>query len=395
MTQNTPSGQPSPRAAVETYLKVHYDFRKNIVTSKVEYKGKGEGQLFKELDDYTHNSIRRELVSNGMPISSTELKSLLNSNYVQQVDVIRDYLTTALSPNLQEDYITQLADTVTTTNQDLWRNCFKKWLVAVVASAVDIELVNHQVLVLVGGQGVGKTTWLNGLLPKQLKGYLYGGYINPNNKDTLSALTENLFINLDELGSLRSHDLDSLKELITKPTVQFRRAYSQYAHTFTRRASFMGSVNRVNFLTDDTGNRRFLPFTVTSIDFKHTIDMNAVYGQAYKLFKEGFKHWFDNEDVKELEAHNEQYMETTLEQDLIQKWFERTDDEEGADVLNATDVNSFFKQAENLPLNYATTQRIGATLSKLGFKRVKRKGLYKYILRWKIDKDDVHDAVAA
>ena len=42
----------------------------------------------------------------------------------------------------------------------LWRGCFKKWFVAMVASWMKDEVVNHQVLVLIGKQGIFKTTWL-------------------------------------------------------------------------------------------------------------------------------------------------------------------------------------------------------------------------------------------
>ena len=124
-----------------------------------------------------------------------------------------------------------------------------------VACALDEEKVNHQVLVLVGPQGIGKSSWLNSLLPKELSGYLYSGLINPNNKDTLVHLSENLFINLDELENLNKTELGSLKSLITQSAIKLRKAYGMFNENLRRRASFMGSVNDAEFLTDSTGNR--------------------------------------------------------------------------------------------------------------------------------------------
>ena len=53
----------------------------------------------------------------------------------------------------------------------LWRICFKKWFVAMVASWMKDEVVNHQVLVLIGKQGIYKTTWLEHLIPPHLRAY--------------------------------------------------------------------------------------------------------------------------------------------------------------------------------------------------------------------------------
>ncbi len=67
------------------------------------------------------------------------------------------------------DYITQWADTVTTTNQVLWRRCFKKWIVEMIGSLKDIDTVNQTAPILSGGQGVGKTRWIGNLVPPELK----------------------------------------------------------------------------------------------------------------------------------------------------------------------------------------------------------------------------------
>src|SRR5690606_26596868 len=91
------------------------------------------------------------------------------------------------------DHIAELAHTITASNNEFWRWAFKKWLVNLVACAIT-ENVNQQVLVFVGKQGIGKSTWLNKLVPKKLEGYLYSGIVNPSNKDTLVNLSENLII---------------------------------------------------------------------------------------------------------------------------------------------------------------------------------------------------------
>ena len=55
--------------------------------------------------------------------------------------------------------------------QELWRICFRKWFVAMVASWLNLKVVNHQMIVLIGKQGIYKSTWLDALIPPQLERY--------------------------------------------------------------------------------------------------------------------------------------------------------------------------------------------------------------------------------
>ena len=50
---------------------------------------------------------------------------------------------------------------------------FKKWLVGMVASLFDEDVVNHEILVLTGRQDIYKTSWLNNLLVPELRRYFY------------------------------------------------------------------------------------------------------------------------------------------------------------------------------------------------------------------------------
>ena len=367
--------------ALEEQLTAQYQFRKNTVTSKTEFRHAKGKQPFRPMEDYTLNSMRRELKANGISVSKSEISGLLNSHFVLKVDVFQEYFTSLKLGTAKGSYIDRLADTVTTTNHTYWKKCLRKWLVGVVACAITPEVVNHQVLILVGAQGLGKTTWLHKLLPVALHGYMYSGHISPNNKDTLIMLTENLLVNLDELGSFKASDIDSLKELITKSNIQFRRPYGVYMENYIRRASLMGSVNNVSFLTDHTGNRRFLPFTVTNIDHNHKVNMDHVYGEAYQLYLQGFQYWFEGADIAEIEAHNEQYIDHSMEHELVEKFFTPAGKGEKAILYTATDICRLLAAAKVVNMNTATVQKIGAALRSLGFLRVKKDGRYKYAIK--------------
>ena len=318
---------------LENYLLSKYNFRHNIVSGKLEYRSikkyssssplerLGEassslsgrsGGAWLVMNDFIENSMLRECLKSRVKTNLSSLRNLLYSDFCQLYNPFETYFS-ELQPYIDdEDYITQLANTITTTKQELWQQCFKKWLVAMVGGVLNDKVINHTVIVFSGKQGLGKTTWVENLIPKQLKEYLFSGTINPNNKDTLIHLAECMLINLDELENLNRSEIGSLKEIITKTQIRMRRAYGHNNETMPRRASFAGSVNTSQFLNDTTGSRRFLCFEVENIQYQHNVNINLVYAQALHLFHNDFRYWFNQEEIKSITENNEQYQLRSL-----------------------------------------------------------------------------------
>ncbi|MBQ6985044.1 MAG: hypothetical protein IJQ20_09010, partial [Paludibacteraceae bacterium] len=87
------------------------------------------------------------------------------------------------------------------------------------------------------------------------------------------------------------------------PAVSERAAYGYTKERRIRLASFCASGNKQEFLTDLTGNRRWLPFHTTSIQnpFYITLPYEQIYAQAKFLIDNGFQYWFDLDDIDVLE----------------------------------------------------------------------------------------------
>jgi len=278
-----------------------------------------------------------------------------------------------------------MAETVNTTSQELWGKCFKKWLVATVAAVLDNKTVNHTAIILSGGQGIGKTTWMLNLCPPELGDYIFSGTINPNNKDTLIHLAECMFINMDELENMNRTEIGAFKEIITKSAIRMRRAYGHHIEAFTRRASFMGSVNSSQFLTDSTGSRRFLCFEIISINYQHSIDLQMVYAQAYDLFQQGFKFYFDKDEINAISESNEQFQINTVEEELLLTYFQKVQLSEATNFLSAAQILN--RITERTHVNIATSPgaviRIGKALKKFSFEKRKTDGLYLWAIQEK------------
>ena len=372
--------KPSFIDRLETFLNYRYSFRYNIVTGKLEYKA-SKATLWKPVTDFVENSILREIMKAKVKCNINTLRNLLRSDFCEQYDPFKDYFTTLADNENETDYITELANTITTTRQDLWQICFKKWFVAMVACVTNEKAINQTVIVFSGKQGVGKTTWIEKLIPKPLKDYMFSGTINPNNKDTLIHLAECMLINLDELENLNRTEIGTLKELITKTHIRMRKAYGHNNETLPRRASFAGSVNTAQFLNDTTGSRRFLCFEVEAIEYTHEVDINLAYAQAKQLYAEGFRFWFNQEEIKEINQNNEQYQIRSPEEELLLTWFEIADKETANNFINTTQIAAKLADKAKLNITDGTVMKLGKALKKHGYLRLSKKNGYVYAVK--------------
>ena len=381
----------TPIDKLENFLSTRYNFRHNIVSGKLEYQllsntsplGRpgGAKKKWNVMNDFIENSMLRECLKGRIKTNLSSLRNLLYSDFCELFNPFEDYFFNLPTYDEKNDYITELANTITTTKQDLWQQCFKKWLVAMVGCVLDDKVINHTVIVFSGKQGLGKTTWVEKLVPKQLKEYLFSGTINPNNKDTLVQLAECMLINLDELENLNRSEIGSLKEIITKTQIRMRKAYGHNNETMPRRASFAGSVNTAQFLNDSTGSRRFLCFELEGIKYQHDVDINMAFSQALFLFKSGFRYWFDQEEIKNITANNEQYQLHSPEEELLLTWFEPCPKEEATLFLNASQIAAKLADRTKLNLNDATINKLGKALKKHNFIKISKKTGYVYAVK--------------
>ena len=372
--------KPTQIDRLELFLSNKYIFRHNIVSGKLEFQYFGK-KKWNVMNDFIENSMLRECLKARIRTNISSLRNLLNSDFCPLYNPFEDYFFSLPTYDEKTDYITELANTITTTKQDLWQQCFKKWMVAMVGCVLDDKVINHTVIVFSGKQGLGKTTWVEKLVPIQLKEYLFSGTINPNNKDTLVQLSECMLINLDELENLNRSEIGSLKEIITKTQIRMRKAYGHNNETMPRRASFAGSVNTAQFLNDTTGSRRFLCFELEGIQYQHKVDINLAFSQALFLFKSGFRHWFDQEEIKLITENNEQYQLHSPEEELLLTWFEPCQREIATLFLNASQIGAKLAEKAKINLNDGTINKIGKALKKHNFVKLMRKGSPVYALK--------------
>ncbi|NLR58155.1 virulence-associated e family protein [Chitinophaga polysaccharea] len=373
---------------VEWGLQKKYDSRYNIIKGHVEIKKKNETE-YRQLNDYVLNSIMRDLAKNGIRCTAGLLANILHSDFSEAYDLFKVYIK-ALPEWDKIDRFEELAATVECENKELWKKHLTKWIVAMIASLSESSVINHTVLVLVGAQGIGKTTWLLRLIPPELKEQAFMGFAHPDNKDTIVNLSECMLIILDELETMNRKGIGMLKELITQSQIRVRRPYARNAETLVRRASFAGSVNSTEFLNDFTGSRRFLCHEVKKVNYNHSINLNQLYAQAYHLYNTKFQFWFNDNEIAEVARSNDKFQVSTPEEEFLLQYFEPGSKGKGKFKAPA-EIITFLQKVTQTKVALKNTI-MGKSLTKNGFERKKVGGRYGYYLLLKdkaVDYDEL------
>ena len=418
---------------IKSFLDGHVSLRFNEITSRVEYlsaehkrnlNGKQEtpsefclssddnlkSDVWQPINDRKVNSLWAEM-SQITRVNKQDMYSIIESDYVPIFNPFTEYLSTLderLNTNCTNkansaahtscdrpsaeaderfvqferfvfkkdyDYIRDLANTVHVKGGDqeqmLWYRYLRKWLVGMVASWLSDDVVNNVILVLIGEQGAYKTTWFNYLLPPPLKQYFYTKTnAKRMSKDDILTLAQYALVCCEELDTMRPAELNQLKAAVTMPSIDERAAYAHYHEHRKHIASFCGTGNNTQFLSDPTGNRRWLPFEVESIvsPRDHPFHYEGIYSQALALYKSGFQYWFTKEEIQELNCHNKQFETPRLEHELVDLYFRKPTDSELGEFMSVARALQIISNGISQKLSAVN---VGRAFSDLGFKRVR------------------------
>ena len=359
---------------IEGFLGGRIMLRRNALTGLVESRWPaefpGETNTWEPLSSVTVNSLWAEL-SRQKPVRKQDLQNVIESDYVAEYHPFRQYLERLPPWDGRSDAILAMSMSVRvrgdTDEQLLFAEYLKKWLVWMVAAWVDPQVVNNVILVLIGAQGTYKTTWFSRLLPPELRQYFYTKTnATRMDKDDRLKLAQYGLVCCEELDTMRPAELNQLKAAVTMVTIDERIPYERYPRHLPHVASFCGTGNNVEFLSDPTGNRRWLPFEVECIDppQEFPFDYEGIYSQAYGLYRRGFRYWFSQEEIQRLSRHNERYEAPKLEQELVDVFFRRPAAHEPGEFMP---VSRALQIIGGVVTTKLSDRRLGRAFQDLGF----------------------------
>ena len=366
---------------IERFLDTQVMLRFNVIRRQCEVKWL-EGQLlasdlvddgFSPITDRDENTLWCRMMKAQGSVRLQDIRNVLQSEYVPMFNPFEDYFY-SLPPWDGEDHIGQLARTVHVKgSQEQFVEYFRKWLVGMLPTIFDPNVVNHEIMVFIGRQGNFKSTFFSLLLPPCLQSYFHIK-MNSNNltKDDMLKMCEFALICLEEIGEMQQLALDQQKALVTDKIISERAAYARNKEHRPHIASFCGTGNNPRFLTDITGNRRWLVFEVEDIDnpLQHPFNYTGIYSQAMALWKSGFCYWFEQQEINALNIRNVEFEVPNLEEELVLTYFRQPFEGCKASFMKVAEVLERINAGIRHPLSPI---RLGLVMARLGFPSVKRK----------------------
>lgn len=368
----------------------HYEaqVKYNEIKNKIDYYENGKFVQNPIEDEIIKTTERAE--NHGWNIRKDVLQDLVYAvSRKNKYNPIKDYLVNCesqLGADSQEA-ISQLEALANSLNSTLPLPIIVKYLkkfmiqMATLATGEETDDTAPEFcLVLQGAQNAGKTFWFRNLLPPELKqSYFLGGRnLDTGNKDHILEMATNWLVELGELGStFKKSDINTLKAHITADKDRVRPPYAKEAIDKKRRYSLCGTVNEIEFLRDETGDRRFVVFPIqgqTQRDFHKTININAVWGLMYREVLQGAKFNLSKEEEAEVRAMNAPYRQKSKNQEALELYFDlfpESEDEEnpfkGQWLTSGQILNRYFEVC-NQNDEKLNANSIGRELKKIGVK---------------------------
>ncbi len=244
----------------------------------------------------------------------------------------------------------------------------KMFLVAMVARIFDPGCKADYMLILEGGQGIGKSTacrilggeWFSDNLPE-----LSGDAVR-----VAQHLRGKWLIEIAEMHAMGKAESAELKAFITRTDEQFTPKYARREVVEPRQCVFIGTTNKSAYLRDETGGRRFWPVKVGTVEADNLrSDRDQLLAQAVALYRGGQQWWPD----AEFEAdHIKPEQDARFEADA---WEEAVADYlAGNPQVTLKKVANECLHIDTGKFGTADQRRIAAVLERLGWVRGKRSG---------------------
>ena len=361
---------------LEACLFDRFDFRFNVLTEQTEYAPKGTS-IYELVDQRVLNTLCLVARKNGINCWDKDVSRLLLSQEIADYHPFLDYMD-----NLPDwdgiDRVSELASRVSDT--PLWIEGFHRWMLGMTAQwmAMDVQCANAVAPLLVSTeQGRCKSTFCSILLPTELQRF----YIDKFDITSVSGCEQKLslfgLINMDEFDRYGIRTMATLKNLMQLKKLTFRKLHRAYYSQLPRIASFIGTSNQKELLTDTTGSRRFL-----CVEVKGKIDCTLPdYAQLYAQLKtellNGERYWFTSEEERKIQEHNRMFYKFSPEQDVFFRCFRLPMEGEEGIQISSTEI--FCKLQKRFPSAFRgrSVSNMGRMLLAMGVERVRtRTGSY-------------------
>ncbi len=314
-----------PMFRMTEWLGAHYEFRHNIVTGVYECRSTDDQDAkFIIVDKNIINTIGIELAIAGISVKTSVIEQLIISTAAEDYHPTRSYLNKVRETWDGVDRIDSFLSRI--NSSDYCRRLGHIWLRAMVAQMMgkNKKYANSVMMILVSPtQGLGKSTFMRSLLPDELQDYYTDDFSLNQKALGLRKTVEYALINDDEMDKESPKKDAFMKTLLQCLKPSFRGAYKKHINQLPRIASFVGTSNKLELLSDPTGSRRFLILEPEGIINVEGINHDQIYAQLLDEIEKGEPIYFNKEEEKEMQAHNKSYYRHTELEEFILRYYRK------------------------------------------------------------------------
>lgn len=363
--------------ALKEFLGDRYELRNNVVAGRLEFRLRdGSEAAFRQLTYEAENSIILDALTQLGKMKGLKgmLTMLLHSEEVPEYDPVREYLTTLPRWDGHNRVAELFGRLPGISSENIYRCSI--WLRSAVAHWLKKDQLhgNDSVPTLIGDQGCGKTVFCRRLLPPVLQEYFLDR-INLSNKfDKDMALTNNMIVVLDEFDQYTTSQQASLKQSISRSTVNARPILKGAQVLRHRYASFLATTNNPRPLNDPTGSRRYLCIRLTPgsiIDNLSPIDYDQLYAQVVEeVCEREMRYWFEPEETRQIQLDNEQFEHVLELDDIVQACFRKPKANETARDYTMNEIIELITMRyPHVECGPSLKVRVGVAMRKRGFEQ--------------------------
>lgn len=277
----------------------------------------------------------------------------------------------AAADNYPFNPVTDLLDTLTwdgsdvffgdwlkSENNDYTYATIKYWMMGAVKRAYEPGCKWREVLILSGEQGIGKSTFFEVLALN--KDWFSDSKLKIGDGEGYGALRGKWIVEFGELSSFNKKDQEDIKNFIAASVDVHRTKYEKYEKDLLRRCVFGGTSNNEKYLTDPTGGTRYLPVTLTYIDWDFLNEnVKKMWAQVVHDYKKGVI--YTHHELTKSEQDNR--FDADVWYDDVKNWLGTRDRTTAAEILY--EALNIRLGDQSRPLQ----KRVAAILRHLGFRQ--------------------------
>lgn len=364
------------------FLEARYDFRHNLLTEETEFRPHEQTtQPYVSIDQRQLNTLCMDAREAGIACWDRDLCRYIYSTRIASYHPVRLFMDEL--PQWDGcDRLNNLARRV--SDEPLWISSFHTWMLAMTAQWMGLEGVHANSvapMLISSEQGYQKSTFCKVLLPERLYRYYTDSLELTSQGQAERKLAEMALINLDEFDKYSSKKMPLIKNLLQMASLNLRKPHQKNFRLLPRVASFIGTSNRKDLLTDPSGSRRFL-----CIELNHPIEVNGieheqVYAQLKAELLSGADYWFSKAEEHAIQQHNMAFYRECPADEVFRACFRAPSADEKYVLLSSADIFKELKRYNPAAMQGASPMQFSQVLTSAGIERkhTNRGNVYKVV----------------